>query len=41
MPPYPPAKHALLGMTKSLCLKFSADKILVNALAPDYARRRR
>ncbi|MBY5365043.1 SDR family oxidoreductase [Rhizobium leguminosarum] len=34
--PYPLAKHALLGMTKSLGLEYAARNIRVNALAPGY-----
>lgn len=34
--PYPLAKHALLGMTKSLGLEFAPKNIRVNALAPGY-----
>ncbi|SDO71136.1 SDR family oxidoreductase [Phyllobacterium sp. OV277] len=34
--PYPLAKHALLGMTKSLGLEYAARGIRVNALAPGY-----
>jgi len=34
--PYPLAKHALLGMTKSLGLEYAAHNIRVNALAPGY-----
>jgi len=34
--PYPLAKHALLGMTKSLGLEYAAANIRVNALAPGY-----
>lgn len=34
--PYPLAKHALLGMTKSLGLEHAPDGIRVNALAPGY-----
>ncbi|SMC97939.1 SDR family oxidoreductase [Rhizobium sp. RU36D] len=34
--PYPLAKHALLGMTKSLGLEYAAKDIRVNALAPGY-----
>ena len=34
--PYPLAKHALLGMTKSLGLEYAAKGVRVNALAPGY-----
>ncbi|AJD44298.1 SDR family oxidoreductase [Rhizobium sp. SEMIA 4085] len=34
--PYPLAKHALLGLTKSLGLEFAAKNVRVNALAPGY-----
>ena len=34
--PYPLAKHALLGMTKSLGLEYASRNIRVNALAPGY-----
>ncbi len=34
--PYPLAKHALLGMTKSLGLEYAAEGVRVNALAPGY-----
>ncbi|MCQ8783067.1 SDR family oxidoreductase [Mangrovibrevibacter kandeliae] len=34
--PYPLAKHALLGMTKSLGLEYAAHGVRVNALAPGY-----
>ena len=34
--PYPLAKHALLGMTKSLGLEYADRNIRVNALAPGY-----
>ncbi|GGE05378.1 short-chain dehydrogenase [Aureimonas endophytica] len=34
--PYPLAKHALLGLTKSLGLEYAAKGVRVNALAPGY-----
>lgn len=34
--PYPLAKHALLGMTKSLGIEYAAQQIRVNAIAPGY-----
>ncbi|MCL7998856.1 SDR family oxidoreductase [Brucella sp. 21LCYQ03] len=34
--PYPLAKHALLGMTKSLGLEYAPQHIRVNAIAPGY-----
>jgi NAD(P)-dependent dehydrogenase (short-subunit alcohol dehydrogenase family) len=34
--PYPLAKHALLGMTKSLGLEYAAKGVRVNAIAPGY-----
>ena len=34
--PYPLAKHALLGMTKSLGLEYEPKNVRVNALAPGY-----
>lgn len=36
--PYPLAKHALIGMTKTLGLEYAARGIRVNALAPGYVR---
>lgn len=36
--PYPVAKHALLGLTKSLGLEYAAKNIRVNALAPGYVQ---
>lgn len=34
--PYPLAKHALLGMTKSLGLEYAPQQVRVNAIAPGY-----
>jgi NAD(P)-dependent dehydrogenase (short-subunit alcohol dehydrogenase family) len=34
--PYPLAKHALLGMTKSLGIEYAPKNVRVNALAPGY-----
>lgn len=34
--PYPLAKHALLGMTKSLGIEYASNNVRVNALAPGY-----
>ncbi|MFB2564712.1 SDR family oxidoreductase [Rhizobium sp. IMFF44] len=34
--PYPLAKHALLGMTKSLGIEYALKNVRVNALAPGY-----
>ena len=39
--PYPLAKHALLGMTKSLGLEYAAAGVRVNALAPGYVATRK
>ncbi len=36
--PYPLAKHALLGFTKSLALEYAAQNVRVNALAPGYVQ---
>jgi NAD(P)-dependent dehydrogenase (short-subunit alcohol dehydrogenase family) len=36
--PYPVAKHALVGMTRSLGIEFAASGIRVNAIAPGYIR---
>lgn len=36
--PYPLAKHALIGMTKSLGLEYAGRGVRVNALAPGYVR---
>ncbi|ERP96410.1 short-chain dehydrogenase [Labrenzia sp. C1B10] len=36
--PYPLAKHALLGMTRSLGLEYAANNIRVNSLAPGYVQ---
>ncbi|UES37384.1 SDR family oxidoreductase [Roseibium aggregatum] len=36
--PYPLAKHALLGLTKSLALEYAARNVRVNALAPGYVQ---
>lgn len=38
--PYPLAKHALLGLTKSLALEFAASGVRVNAIAPGYVATR-
>jgi NAD(P)-dependent dehydrogenase (short-subunit alcohol dehydrogenase family) len=34
--PYPVAKHALLGLTKSLAIEYACNNVRVNALAPGY-----
>jgi NAD(P)-dependent dehydrogenase (short-subunit alcohol dehydrogenase family) len=34
--PYPVAKHALLGLTRSLGVEYAAEGIRVNAIAPGY-----
>ncbi|KZM46941.1 SDR family oxidoreductase [Labrenzia sp. OB1] len=36
--PYPLAKHALLGLTKSLGLEYAGRNVRVNALAPGYVQ---
>ncbi|MBO0133559.1 MULTISPECIES: SDR family oxidoreductase [Agrobacterium] len=39
--PYPLAKHALMGMTKSLGIEYASRNIRVNALAPGYVATRK
>lgn len=39
--PYPLAKHALLGLTKSLGLEYASKNVRVNALAPGYVATRK
>jgi NAD(P)-dependent dehydrogenase (short-subunit alcohol dehydrogenase family) len=34
--PYPVAKHALLGLTRSLALEYAAQGVSINAISPGY-----